>query len=92
MRRTHLFNDAVAALEEIPKTERKAAQLFYLEGFTIAEIAARSRCAEGTVKRRLFQARARLRQSFGISVTLRGQCIITKGFVKGLSLIKMCKL
>ncbi|MDE0186740.1 MAG: RNA polymerase sigma factor [Candidatus Poribacteria bacterium] len=66
-RRTHLFNDAVAALEEIPNTERKAAQLFYLEGFTIAEIAARSRCAEGTVKRRLFQARARLRQSFGVS-------------------------
>ena len=66
-RRTHLFNDAVAALEEIPKTERKAAQLFYLEGFTIAEIAARSRCAEGTVKRRLFNARARLRESFGIS-------------------------
>ena len=67
IRRTHLFNDAVAALEEIPKTERKAAQLFYLEGFTIPEIAACSRCAEGTVKRCLFQARARLRQSFGVS-------------------------
>lgn len=67
LRRTHLFNDAVAALEEIPNTERNAAQLFYLEGFTIAEIAARSRCAEGTVKRRLFNARARLRESFGIS-------------------------
>ena len=67
IRRTHLFNDVVAALEEIPITERNAAQLFYLEGFTIAEIAARSRCAEGTVKRRLFNARARLRESFGIS-------------------------
>lgn len=66
IRQRHLFNDAVSALEEVPETERKAAQLFYLEGFTIAEIAARSRCAEGTVKRRLFQARAHLRQSFGI--------------------------
>ena len=67
IRRRHLFNDAVEVLEEVPETERKAAQLFYLEGFTIAEIAARSRCAEGTVKRRLFQARAHLRESFGIS-------------------------
>ena len=67
IRQRHLLNDAVEALEEIPQTERKAAQLFYVEGFTIAEIAARSRCAEGTVKRRLFQARARLRDSLGIS-------------------------
>ena len=66
IRQRHLLNDAVEALEEIPQTERKAAKLFYVEGFTIAEIAARSRCAEGTVKRRLFQARAHLRESFGI--------------------------
>ena len=66
IRRRHLLNDAVEALEEIPETERNAAQLFYLDGFTIGEIAARSRCAEGTVKRRLFQARAHLRESFGI--------------------------
>ena len=67
VRQRYLLNDAVAALEEVPETERNAAKLFYLEGFTIAEIAARSRCAEGTVKRRLFQARAHLRESFGIS-------------------------
>ena len=67
IRQRNLLNDAVAALEEVPATERKTAELFYLEGFTIAEIAARSRCAEGTVKRRLFQARAYLRESYGIS-------------------------
>ena len=67
IRRRNLLNDAVEALEEVPETEREAAQLFYLEGFTIAEIAARHRCAEGTVKRRLFQARAHLRESFDIS-------------------------
>ncbi len=67
IRRRNLLNDAVEALEEVPETEREAAQLFYLEGFTIAEIAARNRCAEGTVKRRLFQARAHLRESFDIS-------------------------
>ena len=67
IRQRYLLNDAVAALEEVPETERNAAKLFYLEGFTIAEIAARSRCAEGTVKRHLFQARAHLRESFGIS-------------------------
>ena len=65
-RRKQLLNDAVEALEEVPETERKAAKLFYLEGFTIAEIAARSHSAEGTVKRRLFQARGHLRESFGI--------------------------
>ncbi|MEK9137532.1 MAG: RNA polymerase sigma factor, partial [Bacteroidota bacterium] len=59
--------DAVEALEEVPAAERDVAKLFYLEGFTIAEIAERHRCPEGTVKRRLFHARAHFRQTFEIT-------------------------
>ena len=67
IRQRQILDDAVEVLAEAPEGEREVAQLFYLEGFTIAEIAARHRCPEGTVKRRLFHARAYLRESFGIS-------------------------
>lgn len=59
--------NVVENLEELPDAERNIAKLFYLEGLTIAEIAARSRCPDGTVKRRLFDARNRLRQTFGVA-------------------------
>lgn len=58
--------DVVEALEEAPKIERETARQFYLEGLTIAEIAAQARCPSGTVKRRLFQARHSLRAFLGI--------------------------
>jgi hypothetical protein len=57
----------VDTLSEIPSTEREVVKRFYLEGFTIAEIAARHRRPEGTVKRQLFQARNHLRQALGIT-------------------------
>jgi len=67
VRREETVADAVEALEEVPLAERETAKLFYLEGFTIAEIAQRHRCPEGTVKRRLFHARTHLRQTFEIT-------------------------
>jgi RNA polymerase sigma-70 factor (ECF subfamily) len=53
-------------LEQVPHREREAAKLFYLEGLTIAEIAKRSRSPEGTVKRRLFDARHHMRHPLGL--------------------------
>lgn len=54
------------ALEQVPSAERQVARLFYLKGLTISEIAKRSRCPEGTVKRRLFEARRHLREALGV--------------------------
>lgn len=53
---------ARAALANIPPAERAAAELHYLAGLTVAEIAKRTGSPEGSVKRRLFQARRRLRE------------------------------
>jgi RNA polymerase sigma-70 factor (ECF subfamily) len=63
--------DVVEALEAVPDREREAAKRFYLEGLTIAEIAAETRCPPGTVKRRLFQARNALRQVLGVPLPER---------------------
>ncbi len=54
------------ALEAAPEPERGVARLFYLRGLTIAEIAARSRSPEGTVKRRLHDARRHMRRAMGM--------------------------
>ncbi len=54
------------ALEHVPEREREAAWFFYLHGLTIAEIAKRSRSPEGTVKRRLFDARRHMRRALGL--------------------------
>ncbi len=54
------------ALQVVPQREQAAARLFYLKGLTIAEIAERTRSPEGTVKRRLFDARNHLRRALGI--------------------------
>ncbi len=62
-----ILADLVDTLEEIPPAEREVAKGFYLKGFTIAEIATRHSCPEGTVKRRLFHARNHLRRTLGIA-------------------------
>ena len=54
-----------AALETIAdarRADRSILKAFYIEGFTIAEIAARQRLPTGTVKRRLHTARQELRR------------------------------
>lgn len=53
----------VDALEEIPPREREVVELFYRKRFTITEISERTRSPAGTVKRRLFDARRRLRDA-----------------------------
>jgi len=58
-------DEVLSAVGEMPPGEREAIRLFYLQGLTIREIAARSRCPEGTIKRRLFTGRERLRALLG---------------------------
>jgi RNA polymerase sigma factor (sigma-70 family) len=53
--------DAFGALEEIAEPQRGIAKLFYAEGLTIAEIARRTAYAEGTIKKRLHEARKHMR-------------------------------
>jgi RNA polymerase sigma-70 factor (ECF subfamily) len=57
----HEVATALAALSD----EARTAVLLDLEGFSEAEIAACLGCAPGTVKSRLFRARAALRQRLG---------------------------
>jgi len=49
------------ALDELPPAHREVLVLFFLEEFSIAEIAEATGCAEGTVKSRLHYAKKALR-------------------------------
>ncbi|MBT4497969.1 MAG: sigma-70 family RNA polymerase sigma factor [Gemmatimonadetes bacterium] len=57
--RRELVQDAIGRL---PKTQRETLTLFYLGGHSIKEIAALREAPEGTVKRRLHDARQRLKE------------------------------
>ena len=61
----------VEAMDEVPDRERAALRAFYLDGLSIAEIAARHRCPDGTVKRRLSHGRDRIRNVLGVTPTKR---------------------
>jgi len=55
------------AMHSLPPAEREVVQSFYVQGFTIKEICARTQSPAGTVKSRLFTARHHLRSFFGIT-------------------------
>ena len=69
--------DIVEAMEEVPDRERTALQAFYLDGLSIAEIAARHRCPDGTVKRRLSHGRDRIRTVLGVTPKTRSDKIMS---------------
>ena len=77
-RRTQTLTDIVDALEDAPPAAREAARRFYLEGLTVAEIAAATQSPLGTVKRRLFQARSSLRASLGVNPPQRSSSMTTQ--------------
>jgi len=54
-----------AALRRLPRRQRLAVALHYFAGLPVAECAAVMRCAEGTVKSTLYDARRRLRADLG---------------------------
>ena len=64
-RQREAAHDIVEAMDEVPHRERAALRAFYLEGLSIAEIAARHGCPDGTVKRRLSHGRDRIRNRIG---------------------------
>jgi len=51
----------IAAFDALPPDQRFAAHLFYVEGFSLNEIARAANWPEGTVKSRLFHARRQLK-------------------------------
>ena len=77
-RRAQTMADIMEALEDAPPAAREAARRFYLEGLTIAEIAAETHSPPGTVKRRLFQARGSLRASLGVNPPQRSSPMNTQ--------------
>ena len=60
-----LYTDLYAAIDDLPEDLRIAVTLFYIEGFSIAEIAEMLETRENTVKTRLYRGRNQLRKSLG---------------------------
>lgn len=60
-------DEAARVLELVPQPQQQVARLHYLQGLSIAEIAARGRWPQGTVKRHLFQARLHMRRSMEVT-------------------------
>ena len=61
----------VEAFDQVPEKERAALRSFYLDGLSIAEIAARHRSPQGTIKRRLSHGRDMVRSELGVTTTRR---------------------
>lgn len=62
-RKDPCYTDLYQAILELPQEMRTAVVLFYMEGFSIEEIASITGSCKSTVKTRLFRARAQLRKS-----------------------------
>ena len=65
-RRRRAVDEVVETFEALPAKERQALESFYVDGFSIREIAAREGSPPGTVKRRLSHGRDRVRGLLGI--------------------------
>ena len=77
-RETELRAAVTEAVHHLPEKVRAVAVLYYLEMWTIKEIAAELNLAVGTVKTRLSQIRARLREEFGVEEVERGKTMAHK--------------
>lgn len=84
-RRRGVVDEVVETFETLPAAERHALQSFYIDGFSIREIAARHGAAPGTIKRRLSQGRDKVRDALGLpthrrNMDMRNDNIQTKAF------------
>lgn len=59
------YREVYAAVLALPEKLRCVVHLHYYEGYAVGELASILGCAEGTVKSRLFRARALLRETLG---------------------------
>lgn len=57
------FTDLTSAIADLPRQQRLAVALYYLEGLSVSETAATLELSEGAVKFHLHQARQRLRDA-----------------------------
>ena len=64
--RSRAVDEVVETFATLPAKVRQALESFYVAGFSIREIAARYGCPTGTIKRRLSNARDRVRDLLGI--------------------------
>ena len=72
-RETELRAAVTEAVHDLPERVQAVAVLYYLEMWTIKEIATELGLAVGTVKTRLSQIRALLREEFGVEEVKRGR-------------------
>ena len=77
-RETELRAAVTEAVHHLPERVRTVAVLYYLEMWTIKEIATELNLAVGTVKTRLSQIRALLREEFGVEEIKRGRTMADK--------------
>ena len=59
---TDLQNEVMARIAALSKAQRETTTLFYIDGYTVDEVAAIQEVPPGTVKRRLHEARLRLKE------------------------------
>ncbi len=76
-REAHLIADVKESLHHLPQKIRSVAELFYLESWSIKEIAAELNLAIGTVKTKLRETRKRLREEFDVEA-IRGEVMSSK--------------
>ena len=62
-----VVSELFEAMEEVTPEERTALRAFYVDGLSIAEIAARHRKPRGTIKRRLSHGRDQVRTLLGVT-------------------------
>jgi len=60
--RRELRDEVMAAIERLSKTQRETTTLFYINGYSVEEVAAIQEVPAGTVKGRLHDARKRLKE------------------------------
>jgi len=60
--RRELRRQVMAAIGRLSRVQRETTALFYVDGYTVAEVAAMQEVPVGTVKRRLHDARERLKE------------------------------
>lgn len=59
---TEDYSDLYEAVSRLPKEQRLSVALYYMEGYSVKEIAELMETSESAVKSRLARARARLKQ------------------------------
>jgi RNA polymerase sigma-70 factor (ECF subfamily) len=60
--RRDLRDRVMAAIGRLSRVQRETVTLFYIDGYSVLEIAAMQEAPEGTIKRRLHEARHRLKE------------------------------